>query len=392
MVFVFDFHAELKKIRQQREEKEAEYSRQSKQEGDDYMKQRKIERIEAAKPILETFLSKDAMHFVEHHGPFDLTTSTGVSKFKRKIMLITHPDKQRPECIYHDELSSFFEAYKKWENDLDETRKNPFDWSEILPQPSVPQQPQQQQSQSQQPQQPQQQQHDSPSRPTASFTDIYHRVDLIEDICIDDTKDLTTCVSLRESNTNLDAIVPLPSFPQQSSTSSICKDSRKKSKKRHQAQVTSLDRFSKKPRQDDDDDFHQDKKVEDTRVKIECKTMEVQKKKAKLAINVKKTKTDPNWLKLAKSFIQYAKEKNVQGEFRVTDIYDTVFRLYDVKGNTYADKKHEVRNWQTRLKTLLKKQPLCQLMIDGHGTMEQILTKKNEGKNNSIRYRVVQFF
>lgn len=401
MSVLFDFHSELENnIRLKREQMAIKRQKHDKKIKED-LKQFDIRKLESAKPTLDAFLSPGALEFLKKNEPFDLSTSAGVSKFKRRILLQTHPDKQQPEHIYHNEFNNFFEAYKKWTYDLDVLR------SSTEPTISIPSFPAQMLAETTV-QQPMQQNvpiisitipstvlpttfltaqnenlsHHS-SKPITSFIDKRPRVvDVVEDICIDSTTDLCDIRNLDDMQIeNVEAFIPFPTLV--SPVNPSLPISRKKSKKQHHVNVTPLDTFSKKQRHTfdqevSDDDFHLDEKVVSPPVKIECKTLES-----------KKFKDDTNWIKLAKLLIQYAKENNIQNKFVITEAYDFILETTLVEGSNYAKKTHRIRNWQQGLKTQMLKFPLYRFRVDGCGTIEQILIKKKEGGSDKIYYQLV---
>lgn len=377
------------------------------EEFDRLFAQVKLTRIKSNEPKLEAFLSESALKMVKEQGPFDLTTPVGLGKFKRKILLITHPDKQRPESIYHTEFSNFFEAHKKWQNEIDDIRAGkdlagdgateylffadpvipvmPLDRPVIklmlplqLPSITTDSMPQLQKviKSTQKTLEAAQKIEQKFVQPVSSFIDEHPRcTNLIEDMCVDDTNESCLIVDFDQS-ARLDVNLP-----------PLVKVQKKKSKKRHSSNVVPLDTFSKKSlhsvKDNDfktlrirDDEFDSDEKVHSTQVKIECKTMDV-----------KNPESEPKWLKLAKLLIRYAKERDVRGEFNITPVYDFIFKIECMDNNKVSRKT--VRTWQQALQKLLSKRTMSQLHIEGHGIIEQILTKKN-GVGNHIRYRIWQ--
>lgn len=62
----------------------------------------------------EYIRSLGAKNLLTQLGPFDPSTKKGWSRMKRTLFLYTHPDKQRPESQFHDEINRYIEAWHEY--------------------------------------------------------------------------------------------------------------------------------------------------------------------------------------------------------------------------------------------------------------------------------------
>jgi hypothetical protein len=68
------------------------------------------------KPNPSQYLSCGGLELLKELGPFDHNTHGGLGKMRRKVFLVTHPDKRRQESIYHQEFSKYFQALESYLN------------------------------------------------------------------------------------------------------------------------------------------------------------------------------------------------------------------------------------------------------------------------------------
>jgi hypothetical protein len=333
-------------------------------------------------PKPENYLSTDAMQFMKQImdkcGPFDLSTSSGFHKMKRRVQLFTHPDKNRPESIYHGEFVKYFEAHKQWEErgtlisvreTEDRARKTtsmPTITNENTP-PSINQRDLDGRGALLQ------HQRDLDGRGallqhqqiSASFINpTPHIVDIMEDICVDGPKELPV------ENVDPTVFIQFVSKSPQLSQPDTCT----LSKKRPSYEITTLDKFPKKPKHEDmevvDDDINQ--------TKIDCQVKSNPKRKRK---------ENPQWKQFIKKLFEYCLEKNTMEIKCITDVYSK--SLFEIVPKNVIDKNKAIRTCQQQFKNnILDPKKTNQFYLKGYGIIEQVLTKK--GKNNKISYRIIE--